>query len=94
MYNYTEIFMQDIAQTQPMLGSLGQVWPYMLRPIMSQSLPQLPSSHSQRVFVAAWWLACLILTTAYTANLISFLTIPFYPKRLQTVKELAESNYR
>ncbi|MPC91614.1 Glutamate receptor 2 [Portunus trituberculatus] len=85
---------QDIAQTEPTLKNGGLVWLYVLRPMLSHALPRLPVTHSQRVFVAAWWLTSLILTTAYTANLIAFLTIPLYPKKLQTVEELAESNYR
>ncbi|KAK8389186.1 hypothetical protein O3P69_020868 [Scylla paramamosain] len=90
-YPFTPV---DLAQDKPVLGSLGHVWLYVLRPVLSHALPRLPMRHSQRVFIAAWWLACLILTTAYTANLIAFLTIPLYPKQLQTVEQLAKSNYR
>ena len=85
---------QDIAQTKTTLKNGDLVWLYVLRPMLSHSLPRLPVTHSQRVFVAAWWLTSLTLTTAYTANLIAFLTIPLYPKKLQTVEELAESSYR
>ncbi|KAK8389000.1 hypothetical protein O3P69_020760 [Scylla paramamosain] len=87
-------YLQDIAETKPTTKNSGLVWLYVLRPMLSHALPRLPVTHSQRVFVASWWLTSLILTTAYTANLIAFLTIPLYPKKLQTVEELAESNYR
>lgn len=47
-----------------------------------------------RGWLAAWWLSCIIITTAYTTNLIAFLTVPVYPSRLETVAELALSPYR
>lgn len=70
------------------------MWLYTLSPVLSRTLPRLPESHSQRLFVAAWCLVCLTLTAAYTANLIAFLTIPLYQKQLETVEQLAKSNFR
>ncbi|KAK8388725.1 hypothetical protein O3P69_020610 [Scylla paramamosain] len=88
------VHVADLAQNKPITGSLSHVWLYVMRPVLSHSLPRLPETNNQRVFIATWWLVCFIITIAYTANLIAFLTIPLYPKKLQTLKELAESNYR
>lgn len=71
-----------------------QAWLSALRPLLRHTLPHLPRLQGKRLFVAAWWLGSFILTTAYMANLIAFLTIPAYPGRLQTVEQLADSPYR
>ncbi|KAG7154182.1 Glutamate receptor ionotropic, delta-2-like 25 [Homarus americanus] len=86
--------LQDLLQPEPFLGGLGQTWPYLLRAVVNHSLPVLPTAQWQRVLVGVWWVYCFILTTAYTANLIAFLTIPVFPKRIQTLEELAQSDYR
>lgn len=77
-----------------MMLELSEVFLYILRPGLSYSLPVLPETYNQRVFVAIWCFVTFLLATAYTANLIAFLTIPLYPKQMETVKQLAESNYR
>ncbi|XP_071521428.1 glutamate receptor ionotropic, NMDA 3B-like [Panulirus ornatus] len=48
----------------------------------------------QRVWLGLWWLACLILTAAYTCNLIAFLTVPVYTARPETVSQIATSDLR
>ncbi|KAG7167436.1 Glutamate receptor ionotropic, delta-1-like 21 [Homarus americanus] len=48
----------------------------------------------QRVWLGWWWLGCIILTTAYTCNLIAFLTVPVYTTRIETVAHLAASDLR
>nr|XP_027207752.1 ionotropic receptor 21a-like [Penaeus vannamei] len=88
------ISIQDMLQPEPFLGGVGSTWPYLLRAMFNNSIPRLPKAHWQRLFVGSWWLYCFILTTAYTANLIAFLTIPVFPGRIQTVQQLAESDYR
>ncbi|KAG0717135.1 Craniofacial development protein 2 [Chionoecetes opilio] len=75
-------------------GDSDPAWLYALRPLVSHTIHHLPQSQGKRVFMATWWLGCFILTTAYTANLIAYLTIPAYPERLQTVEQLAKSPYR
>ncbi|XP_042208159.1 glutamate receptor ionotropic, delta-2-like [Homarus americanus] len=85
---------QDWLQPEPFLGGLGRTWLYLLRAVVNHSLPVLPTAQWQRVLVGVWWVYCFILTTAYTANLIAFLTIPVFPERIQTLEELAQSDYR
>ncbi|XP_068246679.1 ionotropic receptor 21a-like [Palaemon carinicauda] len=48
----------------------------------------------QRVWLASWWAGCIIISTAYTGNLIAFLTVPAYPSRVETVPQLAKSDLR
>ncbi|XP_069953088.1 uncharacterized protein [Cherax quadricarinatus] len=47
-----------------------------------------------RLWIGCWWLACVIIATAYNSNLVAFLTVPVYPKRIETLEELAASNLR
>ncbi|MPC27517.1 Glutamate receptor ionotropic, delta-1 [Portunus trituberculatus] len=72
----------------------GREWSYLLRPLLNQSLPGLPSSQGLRVFIATWCLSTFILTIAYTANLVAFLSVPVFPPRIRTVEELAASSLR
>ncbi|XP_050730799.1 uncharacterized protein LOC127005730 [Eriocheir sinensis] len=75
-------------------GKSGPGWLYLLRPLLNSSLPRLPTSLGLRVFFATWSLSAYILTTAYTANLIAFLTVPAFPPRLKTIEDLAQSSFR
>ncbi|XP_047499539.1 ionotropic receptor 21a-like [Penaeus chinensis] len=88
------MLIQDMLQPKPFLGGVGSTWPFLLRAMFNNSIPRLPKAQWQRLFVGSWWLYCFIVTTAYTANLIAFLTIPVFPARIQTVQQLAESDYR
>lgn len=47
-----------------------------------------------RVWIGWWWLACVITTAYYTSNLVAFLTVPVFPRRIETVQELATSGLR
>ncbi|KAL7638019.1 UNVERIFIED_CONTAM: hypothetical protein RMT77_011632 [Armadillidium vulgare] len=44
--------------------------------------------------VIVWIIGSFVIMSAYSGNLISFLTFPSFPKRIETVKELATSNLR
>lgn len=60
--------------------------------IISQgSIAVYPAQEPIRHFVYWWTLFCLILGTAYSASLFSFLTVPQYQKPIETVHELATS---
>lgn len=48
----------------------------------------------ERGWLAVWWLASIIFTSAFTCNLIAFLTAPVYPTRVETVAQIAQSNIR
>ncbi|XP_042886513.1 probable glutamate receptor [Penaeus japonicus] len=84
---------QDALQPEPFLGGVGSTWPYLLRAMFNSSIPRLPKAQWQRLFVGSWWLYCFIVTTAYTANLIAFLTIPVFPERIQTVEQVSMHDY-
>ncbi|MPC80689.1 hypothetical protein E2C01_075276 [Portunus trituberculatus] len=86
--------LRNLTEIELMKKSTSSTWLYALRPLVSHALPQLPKTQGKRIFVVSWWVGCFILTTAYTANLIAFITIPAYPERLQTVEQLAQSPYR
>ncbi|KAK8378625.1 hypothetical protein O3P69_009371 [Scylla paramamosain] len=55
---------------------------------------RLPAGGDWVDAAATWCLAAFILTTAYTANLFAFLSVPAFPPRIRTVEELAESSLR
>ncbi|XP_071528798.1 ionotropic receptor 93a-like isoform X2 [Panulirus ornatus] len=57
--------------------------------LMGQGLSRrLPSSNSNRVLVAAWLVFALIISTAYRSKLTASLTLPQYPSRPETLREL------
>ncbi|XP_069186430.1 glutamate receptor ionotropic, delta-2-like [Procambarus clarkii] len=65
---------------------------YLLRGLFAQSLPAHP--RQQRMFISVWYLCCLVLGAAYTCNLIAIFTSPRYPQRIDTLQQLADSDYR
>lgn len=69
------------------------VWVYILRSIFNNSWPRLPLISHLQILITFWFFFCMIIIYAYTANLVAVLTVPVYPKRIQTVKQLAESLY-
>ena len=47
-----------------------------------------------RVWAGWWWITAFILCSVYTGNLVAVLTVPSYPKLINTVEDLAESSLR
>ncbi|KAL7638067.1 UNVERIFIED_CONTAM: hypothetical protein RMT77_011692 [Armadillidium vulgare] len=46
------------------------------------------------LYLTVWLIGSLVIMSAYSGNLISFMTFPRYQKRIETVKELVNSNKR
>ncbi|XP_076057380.1 ionotropic receptor 21a-like isoform X2 [Oratosquilla oratoria] len=88
------MYWQDRLQPEPFMRTFHATWANLACAMVSQSVPRLPKSLWQRVFVGAWLLYGFILVIAYTANLIAFLTIPVFPQRIETVEQLAKSDKR
>ncbi|KAG7174213.1 putative variant ionotropic glutamate receptor-like 1 [Homarus americanus] len=82
------------VQGQPFLGGVAATWLYLQRGIFSQGVPALPRALWQRMFLAAWYLYCLVVSAAYTCNLIAIFTCPAYPQRITTLQQLADGDYR
>ncbi|KAG0710439.1 Glutamate receptor ionotropic, delta-1 [Chionoecetes opilio] len=74
--------------------SATSVWLQLHRGLVGQSVPALPRAPWQRVFLAVWLPCCLVITTAYTGNLVGILSSPAYPRRLHTLRDLADSDFR
>ncbi|KAG7174267.1 Glutamate receptor-like 9 [Homarus americanus] len=85
---------QEQVQEQQFLGGLAATWLYLQRGMFSQSVPALPRALWQRIFLAIWYLYCLVVSAAYTCNLIAIFTSPAYPQRITTLQQLADSEYR
>ncbi|KAK3853769.1 hypothetical protein Pcinc_039703 [Petrolisthes cinctipes] len=47
-----------------------------------------------RVWLVVWWVAVVILSAAYTGNLVAVLTVPVFPKFIYTVQDLALADVR
>lgn len=62
--------------------------------VVRQSVKHSLGTSWTRLWAGFWWLATLIITTGYTSNLVAFLTVPVYPKRIETVDQLAASKLR
>ncbi|KAK8383856.1 hypothetical protein O3P69_015950 [Scylla paramamosain] len=78
----------------PFLGGAVETVIFVLRTMLNQGAQGVPRSSGVRIFLAAWFIGCLVLTTAYTSNLVALLTSPAYPKRVHSLRQLARSNYR
>ncbi|KAG0722386.1 hypothetical protein GWK47_006067 [Chionoecetes opilio] len=72
----------------------ASVWLKLHHGLVGQSVPALPRAQWQHVFLAAWLPCCLVITTAYTGNLVGILSSPAYPRRLHTLRDLADSDLR
>ncbi|KAG0711827.1 hypothetical protein GWK47_019774 [Chionoecetes opilio] len=60
-----------------------------LRILLAQDLPgPLPAAPPYRLLLAAWMLFALVFGAAYRGNLTATLTIPKYPKRIESLREL------
>ncbi|MPC18187.1 hypothetical protein E2C01_011063 [Portunus trituberculatus] len=68
---------------------MGTVFQDMVGMLLGQNLPRRVSyTSSSRVLVAAWLVFALILGVAYRGNLTASLTLPKYPPRPETLKEI------
>ncbi|XP_071534086.1 ionotropic receptor 21a-like [Panulirus ornatus] len=67
-------------------------WPVaevVLGSMLAQTIPtRLPGSTSTRLLVATWLVFAFIVGKAYRGNLTAFLTVPKYPARPETLKQL------
>ncbi|MPC59630.1 Glutamate receptor [Portunus trituberculatus] len=73
---------------------LARVWLELYRGLANQSAPTLPRTPWQRMFVAVWLFCCLVITGAYTCNLVGIFTRPAYPSRLRSLQNLIDSDFR
>lgn len=62
--------------------------------MVAQSVPVVPEASWQRVFLAAWLISCLVVTAAYSCDLVRIFTRVTYPRRLHTLRDLTHSHYR
>ncbi|XP_063886371.1 ionotropic receptor 93a-like [Scylla paramamosain] len=71
---------------------LGTVFHYMVGMLLAQSLSHhLFKTSSRRILVAAWLVFAIILGSAYSGNLTATLTLPKYPPRPETLKQLVDA---
>ncbi|KAG7172891.1 Glutamate receptor ionotropic, delta-2-like 22 [Homarus americanus] len=87
---YILTYLQPHHHTAHLFVSLA----YVMRGLVNQSHIQVPHEWSLRMFLGGWWITAYVLVISYTCNLIAVLTVPVYPTRINTLGELAESNYR
>lgn len=73
---------------------MPQILATLLRQPLERATMGVQSCLWGRLWLIVWGIACIILTTAYTGNLIAYLTVPLYPVRTETVKQLAASRLR
>ncbi|GFU12535.1 glutamate receptor 4 [Nephila pilipes] len=57
--------------------------------LLQQGGTHLPVTTSGRLLLATWWLAVLVITTTYSANLIAFLAFPETRFVVRSLEELA-----
>ncbi|KAK3854971.1 hypothetical protein Pcinc_038595 [Petrolisthes cinctipes] len=71
--------------------SLSYSYLYMLGSLSTQPMELAPRTLSVRVYMGMMWLAGLILTTAYAANLVAFLSVTLMSQPVDTMQQLAMS---
>ncbi|XP_068250184.1 glutamate receptor ionotropic, kainate glr-3-like [Palaemon carinicauda] len=62
--------------------------------LVLKSLDSIPENWDVRCFLGSWFFSSWILSVSYTCNLIAVLTVPVYPKRIETKEEIAGSDLR
>ncbi|XP_068233742.1 ionotropic receptor 21a-like [Palaemon carinicauda] len=62
--------------------------------LVNQSVAYRPKILALRIFIAFWWFSAYVTGIIYACNLISFFTVPVYPRRITTLKQLAQSPFR
>lgn len=75
-------------------GSDRNLWQSLPRGMVTQSISIVPEALWQRAFLAMWFLGCLVVTAAYTCDLVRIFTRITYANRLHTLQDLADSHYR
>lgn len=71
---------------------LGTVFHQMVGMLLGQSLSHhLFKTSSSRILLAAWLVFAIILGSAYSGNLTATLTLPKYPPRPETLKQLVDA---
>ncbi|XP_071526338.1 glutamate receptor ionotropic, delta-2-like [Panulirus ornatus] len=88
------MILMELVQREPFVGGVVATWLYLQRGMFSQSVPALPRALWQRMFLAVWYLYCLVVNIYYTSNLIAIFTSPANPQRIHTLQQLADSDYR
>ncbi|XP_045111736.1 glutamate receptor 2-like [Portunus trituberculatus] len=74
------------------LWSAGRVFQDMAGLILGQSLPyEVSWFTSNRILLAAWLVFVIVFGSVYKGNLTAHLTLPKYPSRPETLKELVET---
>uniref|UniRef100_A0A0P4VUC2 Ionotropic glutamate receptor L-glutamate and glycine-binding domain-containing protein n=1 Tax=Scylla olivacea TaxID=85551 RepID=A0A0P4VUC2_SCYOL len=84
---------QPLERNRPTRG-LATICLDIQRPLVAQSVPLLPAAVPLRILMALWFVHGLVITVAYTSNLVGIFTSPVYPRRLQDLQEIADSEYR
>ncbi|XP_068248214.1 glutamate receptor 1-like [Palaemon carinicauda] len=62
--------------------------------LLLNSMSTIPKLWRIRLFLFLWCVVSWILHICYTSNLIAVLTVPAFPKKIETMQELADSDYR
>lgn len=74
--------------------SLSYAYLYMLGSLSSRTLSLTPQGPSLQVYVGVVWLATLILSTGYSANLVAFLSVTELSEPIDTLQQLSRSGLR
>ena len=64
------------------------------RSCVGQSSTLKSDSCKIRILIGSVLFGYFILLMSYSGNIISFLTVPFFPKKINTIQDLLETNFR
>ncbi|KAL7643678.1 UNVERIFIED_CONTAM: hypothetical protein RMT77_005661 [Armadillidium vulgare] len=73
---------------------IPQAYMDIIKSLLRQALnwDAIPESGIGKLSLVFFWFGAIVLISSYTGNLVAFLTIPKFPKRITTIEGLAKSD--
>ena len=75
-------------------SSIAYDYLYIIGLVSMKSQDIIPKYQPTRIYIGFFWLFCLIISTAYSANLVAFLSVTQMSAPIDTLKQLKESPLR
>jgi len=87
---YYEFYPQ--REGTPIFDLWYNIW-YCIGAMLFQGQREMPNSLSGRVMVGVFWLFVIVVLTAYSGNLVAFLTFPSYINPINTLQDLLDNKH-
>lgn len=71
-----------------------ELWLELHRTLVCQSGSVFPRKLWNRVLLAVWLSYCLVISAAYTGNLVAIFTHPAFYRRIDSLDQFVDSSFR